>query len=386
MNMNHKVLLSGLVASMLAFSGCSSDDSSDDNNNGGGGTPPPVTSGCVTKDGSKYIITGECTEDTVVDHDTRLQGLVKVKNGATLTINPGVTIYGTSESTILVTQGSKIMAEGNATDPIIFTSINAYEGGESAGRRGQWGGLGLMGKAPTNEGDFRWEVYPGDADAACGGTVENDNSGVLSYVEFRWASFAVSQGKETNALSLCGVGSGTTVNNLKILNSNDDGFECWGGSVNIDTVLITNAADDSIDLDSGYRGSISNVTVTHSDLASASFVEASTGGDASTRKTLCKITNATMTAGAGTGMTDDEGGLYLKSAEVEFDFNNTTVNMNASTNTEGAIYAKKASYDTDPKFNNVTLTDTTSRAKVTGDAGGVTQVNGALASGTNNTY
>src|SRR5690606_21691785 len=77
-----------------------------------------------------------------------LDGFVFVKNNAVLTIEPGTVIKAKvgQKSALVITQGSKIMAEGTAQKPIVFTS------GKPAGQRapGDWGGIALIGRATTN--------------------------------------------------------------------------------------------------------------------------------------------------------------------------------------------------------------------------------------------
>jgi hypothetical protein len=54
-----------------------------------------------------------------------LKGVVYVKDGATLTIEPGTVIRGdntVANSCLVVTRGSKIIAEGTPSRPIVFTS------------------------------------------------------------------------------------------------------------------------------------------------------------------------------------------------------------------------------------------------------------------------
>ena len=85
-----------------------------------------------------------------VDREHILRGAVFVENGATLTIEPGTTIFGegVSNAALIIAQGSKIMAEGTREAPIIFTS-EVLEGSHA---RGQWGGLIINGRAPSNQG------------------------------------------------------------------------------------------------------------------------------------------------------------------------------------------------------------------------------------------
>ena len=58
-----------------------------------------------------------------------------------------------------------------------------------------------------------------------------------------------------------GVGSGTTISDIELLGSNDDGIEIFGGSVNVTNLIIANHKDDGIDLDEAYKGTITNAVV-----------------------------------------------------------------------------------------------------------------------------
>ena len=67
------------------------------------------------------------------------------------------------------------------------------------------------------------------------------------------------EGNEINALTLGCVGDGTIVNNIEIMGNADDGIELFGGSVNVENLLVWGCADDFIDVDQGYGGNINNV-------------------------------------------------------------------------------------------------------------------------------
>src|ERR1700741_1437873 len=54
----------------------------------------------------------------------KLRGLVYVTNGAILTIEPGTKIVGENgkNGALIITRGAKIIADGTADKPIVFTS------------------------------------------------------------------------------------------------------------------------------------------------------------------------------------------------------------------------------------------------------------------------
>ncbi|MYA98462.1 hypothetical protein F4X90_02100, partial [Candidatus Poribacteria bacterium] len=177
-----------------------------------------------------------------------LRGAVFVKDGAILTIEPGVKIYGeqATNGTLIIAQGSKIMAEGTESDPIVMSS-DAFEGSRA---RGQWGGLIINGNAPTNQG-----VTFGEGDTgAFGGNDPTDSSGILRYVRIQYAGIELSPDNELNGISFQGVGSGTIVEHVQVHMNQDDGIEMFGGTVNLKYVLVTGARDDSFDWTDGWTG------------------------------------------------------------------------------------------------------------------------------------
>ena len=196
------------------------------------------------------ILQGALRQDRtlIADFEYILRGAVFVKDGATLTIQPGVKIYGeqASNGTLIITQGSKIMAEGTPNTPIVMSS-DAREGSRA---RGQWGGLIINGRAPTNRG-----VTFGEGDTgAFGGNNPADSSGVLRYVVVEYAGIEFSPDNELNGIAFQGVGSGTVVDHVQVHMSQDDGVEIFGGTVNLKYVIVTGARDDSFDWTDGWRG------------------------------------------------------------------------------------------------------------------------------------
>lgn len=182
----------------------------------------------------------------------RLRGYVYVTNGATITIDPGTKIVSNRDSAgvLVIYRGAKIMAEGSAAEPIVFTS------NESNPQPGDFGGVVLVGLA---KGNNNHSVLEGGVDAqfsAFGGTDDADNSGVLKYVRIEYAGKAVNPGDEINGLSLYAVGSGTTIDYVQVVRGLDDAYEFFGGDVNCTHLIAYNCADDDFDMDDGFRGKI----------------------------------------------------------------------------------------------------------------------------------
>ena len=181
-----------------------------------------------------------------------LKGYVYVPDGKTLTIEPGTVIKSdvTQKGALCIERGGKIMAEGTADKPIVFTS------GKEPGSRepGDWGGVVILGKAPTNR--TTTAVIEGGLDRVYGGSDAADNSGVLKYVRIEYAGVAAFPNSEINGLTLAGVGSGTTIEHIQVSYGNDDAYEFFGGTVNAKYLIAFGTADDDFDFDYGYTGKI----------------------------------------------------------------------------------------------------------------------------------
>ncbi|MDZ7369811.1 MAG: T9SS type A sorting domain-containing protein [candidate division KSB1 bacterium] len=204
------------------------------------------------------VIQGDITKNRTLSADSTylLRGFVRVKSGATLTIPPGTVIYGeyNTQGSLIVQPGGKIIAQGTANKPIIFTSEFARPGSPQPPQRGDWGGVIILGKAPINvPGGVANIEGPGDT---YGGNDPDDNSGVLSYIRIEYAGIAFSPNNEINGLTFGGVGRGTKVDHIQVSYANDDAFEFFGGTVNCKYLISYSTLDDDFDTDFGYNGKL----------------------------------------------------------------------------------------------------------------------------------
>lgn len=172
-----------------------------------------------------------------------------------LEVEPGVTVLGGADSFVLIQRHSKIMAEGTAEAPIVFTSA------QEVGERGvqDWGGLVINGLAPINNAggstDCDDDAAPGEAATGCyGGDVADDNSGVLKYVRVEFAGKDIDPMNELNGIAFQGVGSGTTVDYVQVHMVQDDAIEFFGGTVEVKHLYLTGMNDDGFDWTGGFSG------------------------------------------------------------------------------------------------------------------------------------
>lgn len=183
-----------------------------------------------------------------------LKGYVYVTDGATVTFEAGSVIQSdiTEKGALIIERGAKLIADGKANNPIVFTS------GKAVGQRapGDWGGIILLGKAPTNRPLDPGPTIEGGVGRKYGGTDPNDESGILRYVRIEYAGIAAEPGSEINGLTLGGVGAGTIIENVQVSFGNDDAFEFFGGTVNAKNLIAFATADDDFDFDFGYTGKI----------------------------------------------------------------------------------------------------------------------------------
>ena len=232
---------------------------------------------------------------------------VFIPSGITLTIEPGTRIYGsindqgtTSKTddavgSLVAARGGRLVAEGTAASPIVFTSIREWEAANNADSpfdpdsvvgpapttkdAGQWGGVVLLGNAyvchldgvtGNNLGNAEIEGFvpsgtPSDDGDGLADAIEygfdtgvprddDDDSGVLRFVSIRHGGYEFSAGKEINGLTLGGVGAGTVIDHVEVYANADDGIEFFGGTVSTSYLCLAYNQDDNFDFDSGHTG------------------------------------------------------------------------------------------------------------------------------------
>jgi hypothetical protein len=361
--MNQKTLLASFwTASALALTACGG--------GGGGGSPaptptatatptasptatptpsptptatPPVDPGFVSCNGNTCTISGEVNQDytMVASRQWIMDGVVKVGNGnvvladdaavaaaktagVTLTIEAGTNVKATGDANLLVTRGSKLIANGTRSAPITFSSLDDNFDGE-----GEWGGIVIQGFAPQfgqgNTGPCfgsgtvcNVQGEGGDFIGVFGGNDPADNSGVLRYVRIAEGGLVAGPNNEVNGLTLQGVGHGTVLEYIQVHNNLDDGVEWFGGTVNAKYLVLTGNDDDDLDYDEGYQGNIQYVIARKNPTKQGPtgsndprLIEANSSGSAYVPQTNAAIANLTA---IGSQVSAGQRGFLLRGA------------------------------------------------------------------------
>ena len=247
------------------------------------------------------VVDANITADASWANDKQylLKGNIFVTNNAKLTIAPGTVILGdkVSMGSLIIERGSQLIAAGTAALPIVFTS-SAPSGFRNYG---DWGGLVILGRAVNNQGaNVNIEGITAGSLGQYGGTVDNDNSGTITYVRIEFAGIALSTDNELNGVTLGSVGSGTTFNHVQVSYSGDDSFEWFGGKVNATHLVAYRGWDDDFDTDFGYSGKVQFAAAFRdpdiADKSGSNIFESDNDGNGSANAPLTSAIFANITA------------------------------------------------------------------------------------------
>ena len=331
------VLLSSAFIGMLAAS-CSSDNNLDI-------IDPSDDSGPVP---SKDLeLNGSLEEDRTLDPNEiySLTGILSVESGATLTISAGTEIIADtdidqSDATnvyIVVQKGGQIEIKGTSSSPVVMRS--------ASGNPGTWGGLILAGNAPTDAGPNATAEVGG---VIYGGEDTADDSGIINYLILSDAGAIIDGDLQFNGLSLYAVGSGTTIENIAIINGADDGVEFFGGTVSVMNLYLENNEDDAVDWTEGWNGTIENTYVSHTIENFSTAIEADKR-DASPK--IINFTAVSTTGGIALQFNANSGaeieGLSLSGYVTIIDITDDTRTDISGITVDGEEVDLDASYDTE---------------------------------------
>lgn len=311
-----KNLLLTLVAGLTALGaiGCSDDDTT-------GPDTTPVTDTLIGSTGTRAVKINPGEDRTIY-----LSGYYRISPGGSLEIPAGTTVIGLPVSetgqhaAIIAERGDgtnpsgRLIAEGTAANPIVFTSKGATKG------RGQWGGLVLLGNSTLNVDGNSGEIEGTGGSYGWGGAssapVTNDNSGVLRYVRVEFGGVPITPDNEINGITFGSVGSGTTVEYVQSHMIADDGFEWFGGTVNGRYLVSSGNDDDAFDMDFGFSGNLQYLFALQDPALANRGFEIDNNGKANTATPYTSATVANVTiVGAGVDQTpagEKNDGFYLR--------------------------------------------------------------------------
>ncbi len=311
-----------------------------------------IITGCSSSDDTVIVddeptgssdLSGDLTEDRVLDPSIEyaITAPYLVKSGAKLTIPAGTVIVSETgtDRYIAVEQGGEIDIQGTASLPVIMRSANSNPG--------DWGGLLICGEARTTEGvDATAEV----GGLIYGGTNDGDSSGNIDYLIIKGAGAQINNDSQYNGLTLYSVGSGTTIDNVAIVDGADDGVEFFGGTVSVNNLYLENNEDDAVDWTEGWSGTVTNTYVLHTIDGFSTAVEAD--GDNNNPK-LVNFTASSTTGGTALQFKKESGatitGLSLTGYETSIDMKDdgplTNVIIDGETGDPNATYIAPPTVD-----------------------------------------
>ncbi|MCW8126313.1 hypothetical protein [Microbulbifer halophilus] len=257
-----------------------------------------------------------------------LPGIVEVGNGSgasatpssvdhtLLQIEAGAQIAGAvdSNSGLLISRGAGIEAVGTAGEPIVFSSLD-----DNYSESGEWGGLVIAGfgqsnDCPNDTGSCEMEgVAAGHYFG--GGLTDNESpNSTLEYVVIAEGGHVIEDGNEINGLTLYAADDDkVAIDNVHVHNNADDGIEFFGGDAEVNNLWLTCNEDDSVDWDTGFHGSIENLSIlqggagdSNTDSAGYAFELAGNPNDPTNQpQSNGSVTNASITLVSGAVQTDE---------------------------------------------------------------------------------
>lgn len=298
-------------------------------------------------DGGAHIFEGSLFVGETYRDDAALAaaGITEGGDGPVLTVEAGATLaFQSNANFIVVNRGSQIFAVGAPDAPITFTSVSDVNGTVGPEDVQQWGGMVINGFGVTNSCSYTGSVAGGDLatedchvdaegsagldESQYGGDNNDDSSGRLEYVIVKHTGAQVANGDELNGITFSGVGRNTAVENLEVYSTFDDGIELFGGAVDITNFIALYVRDDSIDIDEGWSGTLTNALVIQSgtdghhcieadgiadyDELDAATVESVIAQGINSRATISKLTCIFSPNGVDTATHDPGAGLRFR--------------------------------------------------------------------------
>ncbi|MFO0751589.1 MAG: hypothetical protein U1F43_38875 [Myxococcota bacterium] len=260
-----RLLLPALVLGAAAHAGCSAivdfqECASDDGCPSGYRCASQV---CVQSEvpvGSRVAVSGVIGKDTSwdADHVYEVSGMVFVDPDVTLVIAAGTRIEFKPGAGLVVDRGGHIEAVGTQLNPIVMTSARPV--GQRAA--GDWTGLQLLGNAPTSWGnDVSFPGLEASGRSHYGGADPESSCGTVEYLRIEFAGVSKDGDRELPAFALLGCGAGSDIDHVHVHRSLDLGVQLVGGTVSVEHILVTFAAEIGLEYTKGWTGSAQFVMI-----------------------------------------------------------------------------------------------------------------------------
>jgi hypothetical protein len=388
-------LASALVAATLVGCGSDSDDE--------------AGQGFVSCEADVCTLNGLIDEDFTLSADKEwiLSGLVQVgagnvevtsaaevqalkDSGVDLTIEEGVHVKALNDGVLLVTRGSRLIADGSETQPIVMSS---YQDTDFDGE-GEWGGVIVQGFAPQygagntgpcfGEGNDAVEYCNvqgegGDFVGVYGGVDADDDSGIFNYFVIAEAGKVAGPNNEVNGLTLQGVGHSTVVEYVQVHGNLDDGIEWFGGTVNARYLVLTGNDDDDIDFDTGYKGNIQFAIIRKNPTKTGPSgsndprgIEANSSDDEYVPQTEGALANVTIVGSEVNFAENSKGdgnqpGMRLRGSLTARIYNSAVLNFDDCVRVDDSDHDLDGKYDHDSDPSTEDITNPNATAKIASD-------------------
>ena len=200
---------------------------------------------CEAKNGLQGHIVARVILDNTIEY--KLTGPLIIRDGGELEIREGTVIKAQKDQNayIGVAQGGKIYIYGKADAPVVITS----DADNPA--PGDWGGVFICGKAPTNAGEnARSEL----GDLFYGGSELEDSSGTIQYLRLEYTGASFEETMTFNGITFFGTGAFTNLEHIQSLKGKGNGFVFYGGNVNPERLIASGHQGHGVTISDGWMG------------------------------------------------------------------------------------------------------------------------------------
>jgi len=247
-----------------------------------------------------------------------------------VTVQAGTQVFGYNglQTGLIVTRGSRLEAIGTPDLPIIFGAIEATGTGANVritddptdlSKRGQWAGIVMAGYGFNNfcnqiggVDEVLSEAVPTGSSRYFGCYNNADNSGTLKYVIIAESGLGFRPNQEVQGLTLESAGSGTVLDYIQVVGSDDDGIEWFGGAASASNIVINGAEDDQLDFDEGYQGTVQNALVIMGGNFGDKGIEADSAGPSANQEPVSRVNFVNMTMLGNRGTTNGTNALHFR--------------------------------------------------------------------------